>query len=66
MNKKVERFLMEARLKDIESDINLINTTLYVAEFAEHQQDWLDKERIQLQKLKEEQKTLKESLHERN
>lgn len=62
MDKQIEKFLIMARLRDIDSDISGINTTLEIAEFAEYQQDWLDKEKIKLEKLVKEQKTLKESL----
>ncbi len=63
MNKTIEKYLIMARLGDIDSDISQINTTLEVAEFAEYQQDWLDREKMTLAKLIEEQKILKECLH---
>ncbi len=63
MDKTIEKYLIMARLRDIDSDISQINTTLEVAEFAEYQQGWLDREKVQLVKLIKEQKILKESLH---
>ena len=63
MNRKVGNYLIKARLKDIGSDINLVNDTLEVAEFAEHQYKWLEDQKKLLVELNKEQKTLEEELN---
>ena len=63
MKKEVEILLVNARLRDIKSDIASIMTTLDIAEFAEYQLEHVVIEKMRLKELKKEQKTLQEALN---
>ena len=63
MKKVVEKYLIKARLEEIEYALGTIEDTSRVAEFAQTTPAWLALEQKKITALTKEQKILKENLN---